>query len=225
MHELGNVQHAAQGTRALKPPRDEMSDPIQEAATITIAADDAAAAVFRNPSQTQNIQKDNQYSDALFSASRPTETKARTKASTAASESSTQIVYSEPGKLKVKLADEIKAINSYDGFLLGVYDKIEKFSRHTQFGLEQVLDVEQNIAELHETLELYKFTLKRIIAEALKALRCQGNLGPRRVLRLLRENISKQKTVRWVKEEQATTTSEQTELEKILNKLGAGVHR
>lgn len=225
MPELGNVQHAAQCTRALKPPRDEMPDPIQETATITIADDDAAAAVVRNPRQTGDVQQGNQYTDCPFSASRPTETESRTKANTAASGSSRYYVYADPSELRIKLANEIKAINAYDGFLLGVHDKIEKFSRHTQFGLEQILDVEQNIAELHETLELYKFTLKRIISEALKALRCQGNLGPRKVLRLLRENIAEQKTARQVNEEQADTTSEQNELEKILNKLGASVHR
>ena len=109
------------------------------------------------------------------------------------------------------LRDEIKAINSFDGFMLGVHDKIEEFTEHTQFGLEQVLDVEQNMADLHESLELYKFTLKQIRAEALKTLRCQGNLGPQRVLHLLRESVSKPKTAEQVKEEQATTVSEQNE--------------
>lgn len=211
MHELGNVQYAAQGTRALEPGRDELPDPTRKTATITIADDDAAVAVIHNPWQIQDVQQDSRYPDALLSTDRPTDTEPRTKAVTAASEGSRYHVYSDPSKLRVKLADEIKAINSYDGFLLGVYDKIEKFSRHTQFGLEQVLDVEQYIAELHETLEIYKFTLKRIIAEALRALRCQGNLGPQRVLQLLRENIAKQKTAGQAKEEQAATASELNE--------------
>jgi hypothetical protein len=219
MHELGNVQFVAQGMRALKPPRDEMPPPIQKTATNKIVDSDAAAAVIRNPLHAQDDRQDFQYTYALFSASRPTKSEPRPKASAAASESSRQIVYSDPSKLQVKLADEINAINSFDGFLLGVHDKIEKFSRHTEFGLEQILEVEQHIAKLHETLELYKFTLKRIIAEALKALRCQGNLGPQRVLDLLRENISKQKTAAQVKEQQAPAASEQNEDEilKLLN--------
>ena len=192
MHELGNVQYAAQGTRTLKPPRNEMPDPTQKTATIKIANDDAAAAVIRNPWQTQDAQQDSRYPDAVFSANRPTETEPGTKAITATSESSKSHVYSDPSKLRVKLADEIKAIDAYDGFLLGVYDKIEKFSRHTEFGLEQVLDVEQRMGELYETLELYKFTLKQIRAEALDVLQCQGNLGPQRVLHLLKETIAKQ---------------------------------
>ena len=194
MHELGNVQYAAQGTRALKPPRNEMPDPTKDTATIKIADHDAAVAVIRYPWQTEDVQKDNRYPDAVFSASRSTEAEPGPKAITPTSEKSRYHVYSDPGKLQVKLADEIKAINAYDGFLLGVYDKIEKFSRHTEFSLEQVLDVEQRMGELYETLELYRFTLKRIKSQALKALRCQGNLGPQRALHLLKESISKHKT-------------------------------
>jgi len=192
MHELGNVQNAAQGMRALKPPRNEMPDPTKDTATIKIADDDAAVAVICYPWQTKDVQKDSRYPDAVFSASGPTETEPGTKAITPTSEKSRYHVYSDPSKLRVKLADEIKAIDAYDGFLLGVYDKIEKFSRHTEFGLEQVLDVEQRMGELYETLELYKFTLKQIRAEALDVLQCQGNLGPQRVLHLLKETIAKQ---------------------------------
>ena len=193
MYELGNVQHAAQGTRALKPPRNEMPDPIQKTATIKIADDDdAAVAVICNQGQRKDVHQDSRYDDGLFSASRPTETKARTKAITAISESSRDHVYSDPSKLRVKLADEIRAINAYDGFLLGIYDKIEKFPERIEFNLEQVLEVEQRVGELYETLELYKFTLKQIRTEALKVLQCQGNLGPQRVLRLLKETIAKQ---------------------------------
>ena len=213
MHELGNVQYAAQGTRALKPPRKELPDLKQETVSITIADNDAAAAVICNPLQTKNVQQDGQYADAVLSASRPTETESRTKAITATSESSEYQVYSDPSKLRVKLADEIKAINSYDGFLLGVYNKIEKFSKHTQFGLEQVLDVEQHKGKFYETLELYKFTLKRIKAEALKTLRCQGNLGPQRVLHLLKDTIANQNADGQIIEEQTVAGPEQNDIE------------
>jgi len=211
MHELGNVQHAAQDMRAFKPARHEMPDPKKETATIKIADDDAAAAVIRNPWHTQDVQQDYQHTDALFSASRPTKTESRTKAIPATSDSSRYHVYAEPSKLRVKLANEIRAINAFDGFLLGVHDKIEKFPRHSRFGLEQVLDVEQYKVKLYKALELYKFTLIRIRAEAIKALQCQGNLGPQRVLRLLKDSVSKQKTSEQAKEEQAATVSEQNE--------------
>ena len=208
MHELGNVQYAAQGTRALTPPRNELPGPSQQKATIKIADDDAAATVIRNPRHIQNIQQDNEYTDALFSARRSIGTKARTRANPADSESSRFVVYSEPSKLRLKLAEEIKAIDAFDGFQLGVHDNIEKFPKNSEFILKQVLDVEKRMAEAHETLELYKFTLKRIRSEALKALRCQGNLGPQRVLLLLRETIAKEHTTKQATDEQAVADPE-----------------
>lgn len=192
-------------------PGHEPPYPTQETATRTIADDDAAVAVIRNPWHTQDVQQDSRDADALLSTSLQTNTDYQAQVIQPTSDSSSLSVYSNPSELVSWLRDEIKAINSFDGFMLGVHDKIEEFTEHTQFGLEQVLDVEQNMADLHESLELYKFTLKQIRAEALKTLRCQGNLGPQRVLHLLRESVSKPKTAEQVKEEQATTVSEQNE--------------
>lgn len=183
MHGLGNVQHAFQGMRALKPPRNETPAPTLKATKKTIVDDEAAAAVI-NPRHKQDILP---------------------------SDSSTFSVYSEPSEYVKWLRSEIKAINSYDGFLLGVHDKIEKFTKHTQFGLEQILDVEKYKAELYENLELYRFTLRRIHANVLKALRCQGNLGPQRVLHLLKESVEKENTVDQVIEQQTTTNQKQHE--------------
>ncbi len=211
MHELGNVQHAAQGMRACKLSRHEMPDAIKETATNKIADDDAAAAVIRKRWHTQDIRQNNQYTDALFSANRPTKTESRTKATKATSGGSKFHVYSEPSKLRVKLANEIKAINAFDGFLLGVHDKIDKFPRHSWFGLEQILDVEDYKLKLFKALELYVFTLIRIKTKAYKALRCQGNLGPQRVLYLLKDRISKQNAAKQAKERQTVTVSEQNE--------------
>jgi len=190
MHELGNVQHAAQGTRALTTGWNESPNPAHETAKLKIAYDDAAAAVIRDQWQTQDIQQDNQDADAIFSASGPTETESQAKANQTNSVNPALVVYSDPGKLRLNVADEIRAINSFDGFLLGVHDKIEKFPKNSEFVLKQVLDVEKRMAKDHETLELYKFTLRRIRQEALKALRCQGNLGPQRALLLLRETVA-----------------------------------
>ena len=203
MHELGNVQYTAPGQSEPNPLRNVQRGPKQETVKIKIADDDAAAAVIRNPRHTKGIQQDNQNTNGQLSASRSTETGARTKEIMAAAESSRYHIYSDPGKLRIKLTKEIKAINSFDGFMLGVHDKIDKFSRQTEFGLEQILDVEQRRTELYETLELYKFTLKRVRAEASKALRCQGNLGPQRVLRLLKKTISQQNVAGQAIEEQA----------------------
>ena len=190
MLELGNVQHAAQGMRALKLPRNEMSDPTQETATIKIADDDASAVVIQHRFYTQDVQ-DGHPADTPFSPSIPPSKENGTKASSPTSESSPYSVYTDPGKLVSKLRKEIDAINSFDGFLIGVHDKIDKFSKNTEFSLDQVLDVEQRIAKLHEKLELSKFSLPRVKAEAFKVVRCQGNLGPMRALHLLRDNIAK----------------------------------
>jgi len=194
MHELGNVQKTAQGTRALTPPGKEPPNPKQKTVTTKIEYDDAAAAVINS----RQIQV-NRYNDAPLLESLQAVTASKTKKIKATSQSSRFHIYSDPSKMRVKLANEIKAINSFEGFLLGVHEKIEKFSRHTQFGLEQILDVEKYKAELYESLELYKFTLRRIKAEAFKALQCQGNLGPQRVLQLLKETIAKQNTAVQVK--------------------------
>jgi hypothetical protein len=188
-----------------------MPDPAQETTTTKIADDDAAAAVIGYPWHTQDDQQDNQYTDALFSANRPAKNHPRAKVSNTASEILKPVVYSDPSKLRVKLADEINAINSFDGFLLGVHNKIEKLPRHSRFGLAQVLDVEQYKLQFYKALELYKFTLIRIKTEAIKALQGQGNLGPQRVLHLLKDNISKPKTAGPAKEQQAATIPEQNE--------------
>jgi hypothetical protein len=184
MHGLGNVQRAVQGMRALKPPRNETPDLKQKTAKKTTADNEATEAVI-NSWHTQD--------------------------SHSTSENTPFSVYSEPSEYVRWLRSEIEAINSFDGFLLGVHDKIEKFEKHTQFGLEQILDVEKHNAELYESLELYKFTLRRIQADALKALRCQGNLGPQRVLHLLKETIAKENTADQVIEQQTTTNQKQNE--------------
>jgi len=189
MLELGNVQHAAQGMRALKLPRHEMPDPTEKTATIKIA-DEAAAAVIRHRFYAQDVE-DGRSADTPFSPSDPASNVSQTKVTSPTSESSPYSVYTDPGQLVTKLRKEIEAINSFDGFLIGVHDKIDEFSKHTEFSLDQVLDVEQRIAKLNQTLELSKFSLPRVKAEAFKVVRCQGNLGPARALLLLRDNIAK----------------------------------
>jgi hypothetical protein len=104
MHEFGNVQHAVQSMRALKPPRIEMPDPNQKTATKTIRENNALLAVL-NSCHLKDIL--------------PT------------SENSTFSVYSEPSEYVKWLRNEIKKINAYDGFLPGVHDKIDKFEKHT----------------------------------------------------------------------------------------------
>jgi hypothetical protein len=192
MHGLGNVQHDAQSIRALTAAPNESSNPTQETTNITNAYnayDDAAAAVICDTRQSQ----DNQDTNAPFSASRPNMTETQIKANPANSKSPTFVVYSDPSNIRLKTADEIKVIYSFGGFLLGVHEKPEKFAKKSEFNLQQILDVEKRMAEDHETLELYRFTLIRVREEAFRALRCQGNIGPQRALHLLRESIERKR--------------------------------
>lgn len=190
MHELGYVQLTAQGARVTIPA--QKGDPARKnkAALTKIADDDAAAAVIRHSFCTRDV-RDDRSADTPFSPSIPPGKETVTKSIRVKSESPKSSVYTDPGKLVTKLRREIEAINSFDGFLIGVHNRIEEFSKNTEFDLDQVLDVEKRIAKLNETLELSKFSLPRVKAEAFKMLRCQGQLGPMRVLNLLRDSIAK----------------------------------
>ena len=46
--------------------------------------------------------------------------------------------------------------------------------------------------ESQATMDIHQITQSQIQADAYEALRCQANLGPRRVLNLLRNNITQQ---------------------------------
>lgn len=59
-----------------------------------------------------------------------------------------------------------------------------------EFDLRQILDVEKNMAERNADSELAVFSLARIRQEAMKALSCQGNLEPQKVLFLLQEDVT-----------------------------------
>ena len=112
MHELGSVLDATQSTHALKPPRNELPDPAQETETTKIIADDDAAAAFIGKLwRPLEVQPDSRNADALFSTSRPTNNDSQSQVIQSTSESSRGLVYSDPSKLRVKLADEIKAIS------------------------------------------------------------------------------------------------------------------
>jgi hypothetical protein len=117
---------------------------------------------------------------------------------TSDAEGSGYSVHSDVSELLAALRDEIQAINSFEGFLLGVHDKIEKFTEQAEFGLEQILDIEQNMSKRNSTLEIGKFSLVRIHMERLKALRGQGNLESERVLRLLKDDVASPGTVQQV---------------------------
>lgn len=100
-------------------------------------------------------------------------------------------VYTDVSKLLAHFREEVEKIKSFDGFLLGVHDKIERFSPPAEFDLDQVQDVMQHMAEVTSKLELGVFSLARIREKALKALRCQDEPQPDRVLKLLEDDTQK----------------------------------
>lgn len=100
-------------------------------------------------------------------------------------------VYSDVSELLARFKEEIGKIRSFDGFLLGVHDKIERFSPPAEFDLDQVQDVMQHMADVTSRLELGVFSLARIHEQALKALRSQDEPQPERVLKLLEDDSQK----------------------------------
>jgi len=93
-------------------------------------------------------------------------------------------VYTDTGQLLATFKEELEQINSVDRFLLGVYKKIEQFSDPAEFGLDEVQDVEQHMAETNAKLELGIFSLARVREQAMRTLRSQ-DIEPGRVLLLL----------------------------------------
>ena len=92
--------------------------------------------------------------------------------------------HTDVGQLLTTFTEELEQINAFDGFLLGVHEKIEQFTTPAEFGLNQVEDVEQNMTETNAKLELGLFSLARVREQAMRTLRCQ-DLEPGRVLFLL----------------------------------------
>jgi len=100
-------------------------------------------------------------------------------------------IYSDVSELLTRFRDEVEKIKSFDGFLLGVHDKIENFKPQAEFDLDQVHDVEEHMAKVTSKLELGVFSLARVREKALKALRCQDEPQPERVLKLLDDEAQK----------------------------------
>ncbi|HUV65890.1 MAG TPA: hypothetical protein VMW24_18490 [Sedimentisphaerales bacterium] len=100
-------------------------------------------------------------------------------------------VYSGVSELLSRFRDEVNEIRSFDGFLLGVHEKIEQFRHPAQFELNQVRDVAEHMADVNADMELGIFTLARVREKALKAMRCQEAPEPQRVLKLLEDDVNK----------------------------------
>jgi hypothetical protein len=111
-----------------------------------------------------------------------------------------------PKSIKIHLYRLLKAIvefssSKFPGRVFAETNSFLYFNRLIQILLDMP-------TEDHETLELYRFTLRRVREEALRALRCQGNIGPQRALHLLRESIAKEMITGQATDEQAFTNPE-----------------
>ncbi len=90
-----------------------------------------------------------------------------------------------PDTLSKKIKKEIQAIMVYNGFLIGVEEKIESFSTLMAFKLQDLLEVEEHMAETNMTLEVARFTLARVLQDMRKALYGQANVSPTAAAALL----------------------------------------
>jgi methyl-accepting chemotaxis protein len=97
-------------------------------------------------------------------------------------------VYSDASELLDRFREKINEIRSFDGFLIGVHEKIEQFRHPAEFELSQVGDVAEHMTDVNADLELGVFSLAHVRQEAVKALRCQASPEPQRVLSLLEDN-------------------------------------
>ena len=84
-----------------------------------------------------------------------------------------------------KIKRQIQEILDYDGFLIGVEEKIEEFATAMAFHLQDILLVEDHMAEKNMTLEVAKYCLARIQQNMRNALRGQANVSPATAVRLL----------------------------------------
>ena len=120
-------------------------------------------------------------------------------------------VYSDVSSLLSYFRGAIKEIRSFEGFLIGVHDKIEKFVPQAEFDLNQVGDVEEHMANITARMELGVFSLAHVREEALKALRCQESPEPQRALALLEDDVRDPNSA-WQTMPDQTPSSEQNGL-------------
>jgi flagellin len=92
-----------------------------------------------------------------------------------------------PDSLLKRIKAEIEAIKEFEGFLLGVRERLEDVTTSMQFELEDVMQVEGHIADFNMATELGIFTLRRVTEEAYKSLRGQVNIKSSKAVQLLSE--------------------------------------
>ncbi len=87
--------------------------------------------------------------------------------------------------LAKKIKREIQELMDYDGFLIGVKEKIDSFTTLMVFELQDILEVEEYMAEKNMSLEVARFSLARVLQDMRKALYSQANVSPATAAALL----------------------------------------
>jgi hypothetical protein len=82
---------------------------------------------------------------------------------------------SAESELLRKIKETIEKVNTSEAALIGVDKLIEYFETATQFGLEDITFVEQNIKQQNMDLEIGFFLLPRVTDQAYKVLKGQSN--------------------------------------------------
>jgi hypothetical protein len=220
MLELGNLLSAFASERAANTTEKRISSSAKPTRIRTVPDDDAAVADIRNGHRLQQAKQDGQDAhlrfmtieeimaairerlekfrelmesirSGRFSAYNLAEELEATARGRSGAATPKRRVYSDVSELLAHFRDEISEIQSFHGFLLGVYEKFEQFQAPAEFDLNQVRDVEEHMAEVNSNLELGIFTLARVREKALRALRCQEDSEPERVLKLLEDDVKK----------------------------------
>ncbi len=90
-----------------------------------------------------------------------------------------------PDTLFKEIKRQIQAILDYDGFLLGVEEKLQSARTLMAFELQDILEVEEHMARTNMTLELAKFSLARVLQDARLALASQAHVTAAAAVTLL----------------------------------------
>lgn len=86
-----------------------------------------------------------------------------------------------------KLREEIGAVNSFEGFLIGVHDEIEEFRKYLELDIKHIREFVQRIEHPTGSSQQHESWPARAGEDALAAWQSQANLEPDRVLALLKD--------------------------------------
>jgi DNA repair ATPase RecN len=118
-------------------------------------------------------------------------------------------VFGNSRSLVEKMVDAMEAIRAFDGFLIGVSQRIEKVATHVQFELAEILDVVENIKERNRNLEIDFFSLTQMLERAYEAMRGQANIEPETAVELLLDPIGSPAEDRILEDILAESTEEE----------------